>query len=42
MDKIVCFGKNYQDHTLELGDKPVDILLRYPATSPMATRRMTK
>lgn len=23
MDKIVCFGKNYQDHILELGDKPV-------------------
>ncbi|MFN8769547.1 MAG: fumarylacetoacetate hydrolase family protein [Neisseriaceae bacterium] len=24
MDKIVCFGKNYQDHILELGDKPVN------------------
>lgn len=23
MDKIICFGKNYQDHMLELGDKPV-------------------
>lgn len=23
MDKIVCFGKNYQDHVIELGDKPV-------------------
>jgi 2-keto-4-pentenoate hydratase/2-oxohepta-3-ene-1,7-dioic acid hydratase in catechol pathway len=23
MDKIVCFGKNYQDHMLELGDEPV-------------------
>ena len=23
MDKVVCFGKNYQDHMLELGDKPV-------------------
>ena len=23
MDKIVCFGKNYQDHMQELGDKPV-------------------
>ena len=24
MDKIVCFGKNYQEHMLELGDAPVD------------------
>ena len=23
MDKIICFGKNYQDHILELGDKSV-------------------
>ena len=23
MDKIVCFGKNYSSHMLELGDKPV-------------------
>lgn len=23
-DKIVCFGKNYQDHMNELGDKPVE------------------
>jgi 2-keto-4-pentenoate hydratase/2-oxohepta-3-ene-1,7-dioic acid hydratase in catechol pathway len=23
MDKIICFGKNYQDHMLELGDEPV-------------------
>ena len=23
MDKIVCFGKNYQEHMLELGDAPV-------------------
>ncbi len=23
-DKIICFGKNYQDHMHELGDKPVD------------------
>lgn len=23
MDKVVCFGKNYQDHMLELGDAPV-------------------
>lgn len=23
MDKIICFGKNYQDHMLELGDAPV-------------------
>lgn len=23
MDKIICFGKNYTEHMLELGDKPV-------------------
>src|SRR3989338_237974 len=23
-DNIICFGKNYQDHMHELGDKPVD------------------
>ena len=23
-DKIICFGKNYADHMLELGDQPVD------------------
>src|SRR3990167_10982801 len=23
-DKIICFGKNYQDHMHELGDKAVD------------------
>ena len=34
MDKIVCFGKNYQDHMLELGDKPVSkpvIFLKPPS-----------
>lgn len=23
IDKVICFGKNYTDHMLELGDKPV-------------------
>ncbi len=34
MDKVVCFGKNYQDHMHELGDKPVDkpvIFLKPPS-----------
>lgn len=34
MDKIVCFGKNYQDHMLELGDAPVSkpvIFLKPPS-----------
>ena len=33
-DKIVCFGKNYVDHMLELGDAPVDkpvIFLKPPS-----------
>lgn len=33
-DKIICFGKNYQDHMNELGDKPVDkpvIFLKPPS-----------
>lgn len=34
MDKIICFGKNYSDHMLELGDAPVDkpvIFLKPPS-----------
>ncbi len=34
MDKIVCFGKNYQAHMLELGDAPVEkpvIFLKPPS-----------
>src|SRR3990167_8948738 len=34
MDKIICFGKNYLDHQVELGDKKVDkpiIFLKPPS-----------
>lgn len=34
MDKVICFGKNYQDHMLELGDAAVDkpvIFLKPPS-----------
>lgn len=34
MDKIVCFGKNYSDHMMELGDAPVSqpvIFLKPPS-----------